>query len=147
MPPRIVLDTNATLDWLLFRDPSSAGFGAAIAAGRLHWCVSPAMRQEFEQVLGRPALAGWRPDAAAAAAAWDRHAVCDASEPPRGPLLCRDPDDQVFIDLALHRRCTWLLTRDRALLALAKRARPWGVTILSPATWSREDPMLALTDD
>ncbi len=145
MPPRIVLDTNATLDWLLFRDPS-ASFGAAIAAGRLHWCASPAMRQEFEQVLGRPALAGWGPDAAAAGAAWDRHATLDASDPPPGPLQCRDPDDQVFIDLALHRRCAWLLTRDRALLALAKRAQPWGVAILSPAVWAKQNPMLALTD-
>jgi predicted nucleic acid-binding protein len=47
-------------------------------------------------------------------------------------LRCRDADDQVFIDLALVHRARWLLTRDKALLALARRARPLGTEILRP---------------
>lgn len=145
-PPSVVLDTNAALDWLVFRDPSAAAFGAAIAAGRLRWLASAAMRREFEQVLGRPALAAWQPDAVAATEAWERLAVLAGAEPPPGPLHCSDPDDQVFIDLALHARAGWLLTRDRALLALAKRARPWGLAIQTPASWLEPRAMLAPTD-
>lgn len=145
-PLTVVLDTNATLDWLVFRDPAGARFGAAIAAGRLRWRATAAMRREFDHVLARPALAPWQPDAAAAADAWARHAVLADLEPPAGPLRCTDPDDQVFIDFALQQRATWLLTRDRALLALAKRARAWGVAILTPQAWLDPEQMFALTD-
>jgi len=55
--------------------------------------------------------------------------------PARGPLACTDPDDQVFIDFALQHRCTWLVSRDRALLRLARRAAAWGVEVLTPQAW------------
>lgn len=132
--PRAVIDTNAALDWLVFRDPQAVGFGAAIAEGRLQWWAAPAMRCEFDEVLDRPALAAWAPRLTGSAAVWDTHARMVAANPPTGPLRCRDPDDQVFIDLALSLRCHWLITRDRALLALARAARPWGLTILTPAS-------------
>ena len=51
---------------------------------------------------------------------------------PAGPLQCRDPDDQMFIDLALAQRARWLLTRDRALLALARPAAAYGLEIAAP---------------
>lgn len=146
LPPGIVLDTNATLDWLLFADPTALALGAAIASGRLAWRASPAMRREFDRVLVRPALCDWRPDAADAAAHWDAHALLVDEEPPTGPLNCRDPDDQVFIDLALATRCRWLVSRDRALLTLARRARPWGLEILTPTAWHDQNAVLALTD-
>lgn len=130
-----VLDTNTVLDWLVFRDPSTASLAARIESGALVWRATPAMRQEFEQVLPRDCFVHWRPDAAAASAAWDRLACMDASEPPSGRLLCSDPDDQVFIDLALHHRCTWLISRDRALLRLARRAAAWRVSVLTPLAW------------
>jgi predicted nucleic acid-binding protein len=144
--PSVVLDTNAVLDWLVFRDPAAAGWGLAIETGRLRWLASPAMRREFDQVLSRPALAGWAPPAEAMAGAWARHAVLAEAEPPPGPLRCTDPDDQVFIDLALQHRATWLLTRDRALLVLAKRALPWGVTVLTPSVWQASQGVLAPTN-
>jgi putative PIN family toxin of toxin-antitoxin system len=129
---RVVLDTNAVLDWLVFRDPHSTGFATAITQGRLAWLASARMRREFEGVLARPELADWQPDLMAAAACWDRHAEIVMHEPPLGPLRCRDPDDQVFIDLALHRRCAWLITRDRALLALRRGALARGLRIATP---------------
>ena len=54
---------------------------------------------------------------------------------PGPPLRCRDPDDQMFIDLALSARAQWLVTRDRALLVLARRARLRGVTVIRPVDW------------
>ena len=134
-PPSVVLDTNTVLDWLLFRDPATHELARRIADGRLAWRATPAMRREFERVLPRPALARWAPDASRLAAAWDRHARLEAEEPARGPLACTDPDDQVFIDLALQRRCTWLVSRDRALLRLSRRAAAWGVVVLTPQAW------------
>jgi predicted nucleic acid-binding protein len=133
--PSAVLDTNTVLDWLVFGDPATRELARRIETGLLAWRATPAMRLEFERVLPRSALAAWAPDAERAAAAWDRHAQLQRDEPARGPLLCADPDDQVFIDLALQHRCTWLLSRDRALLRLARRAAAWGVEVLTPQAW------------
>lgn len=133
--PSAVLDTNTVLDWLVFRDPAALVLAGEIEAGRVTWRASPWMGREFAQVLPREALRRWRPDPVLTAAAWSRHARIEPAEPPAGALNCSDPDDQVFIDLALHLRCTWLLTRDRALLKLARRAALWGVTVLRPIDW------------
>ena len=143
MPPavRAVLDTNAVLDWLVFRDPQSTGFASAIAHGHLGWLASQRMRRELDLALARPELARWQPDGAAVAACWDRHAVIVEREPPAGPLRCRDPCDQVFIDLALHERCAWLVTRDKALLALRRAAQGFGLRIVTPAAMG---PMFAV---
>ncbi|MBA3624275.1 MAG: PIN domain-containing protein [Methylibium sp.] len=133
--PTAVLDTNTVLDWMVFRDPATSLLAEQIESGALLWRTTSAMRREFELVLPRTCFAPWQPDAAAAAATWDRFACTDSEEPPRSLLLCADPDDQVFIDLAIHRGCAWLISRDRALLRLARRAAAWRVSVLTPRSW------------
>ena len=133
-PPSAVLDTNVVLDWLLFRDPRVAALAAEVEAGRLRWRATPRMRAEFEAVLARGHLDRWLPDRERLLLVFDRHSVIEAEAPPCR-LVCTDPDDQGFIDLALHRRCRWLVTHDRALLRLAARARAFGVQVLPPARW------------
>lgn len=51
--------------------------------------------------------------------------------PPTFPR-CRDPDDQPFLALAYHAAADALITKDKALLKLRKKARKFGVTILTP---------------
>lgn len=133
-PPSAVLDTNVVLDWLVFRDPRVAALAAEIEAGRLRWRTTPRMRAEFDAVLTRGHLDRWAPDRERSLLAFDQHSVVDAEAPPCR-LICTDPDDQGFIDLALHRRCRWLVTHDHALLRLAARARPFGVLVLPPTRW------------
>ncbi len=134
-PPAAVLDTNVVLDWLVFADAGVAALGAEVSTGRLRWLACESMRTELALVLQRPQLAAWQPDPARVLAIFDRHAVaCEA--PPPSRLRCRDAADQAFVDLALHRRCRWLLSRDRALLALARRARLQGLEIATPARWT-----------
>ena len=50
-------------------------------------------------------------------------------------LRCTDADDQMFIDLAVSHRARWLLSRDRAVLKLARRAAKQGVLIMPPEAW------------
>lgn len=132
----VVLDTNVALDWLHFNDPGAHAFGQAILACRVQWLACPAMRAEFAHVVHRediPALRG--ADANALLAGWDGTAQIRPDPGTRaGPgLLCTDSDDQVFIDLALEHRCGWLLTHDKALLRLARRARArCGLVICPP---------------
>lgn len=139
MAPAAVLDTNAVLDATVFTNPSMQPWVEAIAAGRLRWLATAAMRLELQRVLdGRllgPRLAA-QPEQRAAALAWfDLWAQLQAEPPPASlsaSLRCSDPDDQGFIELALHGRAQYLISQDRALLKLARKARALGVQVLRP---------------
>lgn len=135
--PGLVLDTNAALDWLWFTDPAMHDVAAAVVAGRCRWWVTDATCAELDHVLEhglRPRPGADRDAVRRAVRSWGRAAPAPAL--PRALRLpCRDPDDQVFVDLAIATRATWLVTRDRALLDLARRAAAHGVVIVSPAAW------------
>lgn len=131
-----VLDTNTVLDWLVFDDPGVRPLTAAICSGSLRWIACAVMRTEFEQVMAGASLSKWRPDPVRCRSHWDRWASPSPTPTRPGPLRCSDPDDQVFIDLALVASARWLLTRDRALLKLSRRAAPLGLQILTPERWA-----------
>jgi predicted nucleic acid-binding protein len=136
-----VLDTQVVLDWLVFRDPAVTSIARSLESGSLHWLTTQAMRGELEHVLDRGVAAAWKPDRVAVGRAFEQLALRLETRVPPGPLLtCSDTDDQKFIDLALAAGAQWLFTRDRALLRLARRARPRGVLVLRPADWS---PLMA----
>jgi len=139
--PAIVIDTQVVMDWLVFRDARVQALTAALTAGALRWLVAPAMREELRHVLSRGVAASYSPDLAFIEAQFDAHALAVATiepQPLAGRLVCRDPDDQKFIDLALAANARWLISRDKAVLALAKRARPKGLAILKPEHWAPE---------
>jgi predicted nucleic acid-binding protein len=131
--PIVILDTNALLDWRVFKDPAAHPIAQAVTEGRMRWLASPSMEQEWHQVWPRRAFKRWAPDPMLTLTVFQHAQFVD--EPPRGPLRCKDPDDQVFIDLALHVGATWLFSKDAALLKLARRARPMGVQVTSLQAW------------
>lgn len=132
----LVLDTNVVLDWLVFKDAQAGPVAAAVAAGNLRWLVCRRMRDELARTLTYAALAKWNPDSEHVLTVFDRHSQLQP-DPPPAPLnlRCSDPDDQVFLDLALATGARWLLTHDRALLKLARRAGRSGLDILPPGRW------------
>jgi predicted nucleic acid-binding protein len=134
--PRVVLDTNVALDWLVFRNPASAQVGQAIEQNSIHWIASTDLRDELAHVIARGVVDAWDPDLDAMWRTWDQLARLEpqpaASLQPR--LRCTDPDDQKFVDLALC-RANYLISRDRAVLKLARRASPLGLRILRPEQW------------
>jgi predicted nucleic acid-binding protein len=137
-PPALVLDTNAVLDWMLFRDPGMRACAAAIEAGLVRWLAFPRALDELEATLRQPSLERWEPDSGHLLT-WARALaeICTDPVPSLAPTLrCSDPDDQPFLDLALARGARWLLTHDRALLKLARRAATQGLLIAKPAAWS-----------
>lgn len=131
-----MLDTNVVLDAWVFKDPGMASVLDALATGTVAWLASARMRDELARTLGYRQLERWKPDTAQVLAQFDHWAETHDTPPPCPlDLRCSDPDDQVFLDLALHLRARWLLTHDRALLRLARRARTRGVLILRPNEW------------
>ncbi len=150
--PDIILDTNVVLDWLVFEHPPGCAIGECIEAGQLRWIAAAPMHEELLDVLNRlrtqPDLRRWEHRLPQAL---DRVALSIQSVPEPAPLphpmrmRCTDPDDQIFIDLALSRRTPWLITRDRALLKLARRARAHGVDVLTPEQWNARQATPACT--
>jgi len=124
--PNLVLDTNVVLDWLVFDNPASQSIARAIVSGDVRWIVNAAVRDELVHVLARGVVDRWQPDLPRLWNHWERHAAPIAQPPLASPQRrpqCTDTDDQKFVDLALDNGARWLITRDRALLKLARRAR------------------------
>ena len=137
-PASVVLDTNVVLDWLLFADPGAAGLATEIEAGRLRWVACQRMRDEFDHTLRRPELARWQPDRERLLVEFDKHAAMLEAPATAIGLRCDDTQDQVFVDLAVEARAAWLLSHDRALLRLRRRAALIGLRIGKPTDWAAE---------
>lgn len=134
----VVIDTNVLLDWLVFEDPSASPVAAVLRAGEMRWIATQPMLDELADVLQRAGFERWQMRAATAMsrALQECERVAHPPVPPAIQLHCTDPDDQKFIDLALTHPARWLLSRDKALLRLARKARLRGVEILTPAAWA-----------
>lgn len=139
--PSLVADTQVVLDWLVFRDATARPLLQGVLSGLLRWLATPAMRAELEHMLRHPTLARWGHQAEHALTFFDCHATLheDPVAAWTPPLRCSDPDDQIFIDLALAQHATWLVTRDRALLKLRRKAWAQGLRIVQPAEWRETD--------
>lgn len=135
-PVAVVLDTNAALDWLVFRDHRIAPLAQAIEQRQATWLATATMRRELAEVIRRPKLAQRQADSERPLTMFDVLAQHRHEPPPAPPgLLCTDPADQVFLDLAAAEKARWLITRDKALLALRRRALAHGLFIAPPEAW------------
>ena len=143
LPAAIVLDTNVVLDWLVFHNPACAPLAQGLADGHLCWLATAEMRDELRHVLARDVAAAWSPNHGAIWTAWERHAKEVPAVVASGAisrLRCTDADDQKFIDLALGHPARWLISRDRAVLKLARRSRAFGLDIVTPEAWAALQP-------
>lgn len=126
-----VLDTNLVLDLLVFDDPACVPLREALARSQLRWIATAAMREELARVLGYPLivtrLERTGRTAAEVLAVFDSHAQ-ELPPAPAAPCRCEDPDDQVFIDLAVAHGAR-LLSKDRAVLVLRKALAELGVKV------------------
>lgn len=139
--PRLVLDTNVALDLFVFRDPAVSNLRDALQNGLVQAVVDDACRAEWLAVLDYPDFSLSVEARQEAVLAFDRSALLLTPEqlPPRTDIRlprCADPDDQKFLELALLAGAQWLLSKDKAVLRLARRtAREGWFQILTPATW------------
>lgn len=124
---RLVLDTNVVLDLVVFHDPGAAQLLAAIETRKVRLLTTTECLEELRRVLGYPEF---KLDPAAQALAYEWYATrAEVVETPQpDPLLprCRDADDQKFLDLAWAAGAGHLVTKDKALLELARRVAKLG---------------------
>ena len=127
----LVLDTNIVLDLFVYEDPATVPLRELLADAQVRWLVTPVMREELRRVLAYPQVV--RRLEARALSAETVLARFDArAQPmdvaPKAPYTCKDADDQQFIDLAVAHSAT-LLSKDKAVLCMAKRLARQGVVV------------------
>jgi putative PIN family toxin of toxin-antitoxin system len=138
---RIVIDTNVCLDLFVFRDPRWASLLAALESGAVEAVTRSDCRDEYLIVLHYPHLPlddGTRPDAEARFDALIR-VVAPDSRAIRLPV-CTDRDDQKFLEIARDADAAILVTKDKALLKLAKKTAREGLfRIMTPDAWVKNE--------
>lgn len=142
IPKRVVLDTNVCLDLFVFRDPRWRLLHTALLSRALEAVTREDCRTEWLIVLGYRQLPLDDTSRALSAAEFDAliHCMRHETTPPSEVKLpiCSDPDDQKFLELARDANAATLITKDKALLKLAKRTARSGLfTIMSPEAWVR----------
>ncbi len=134
-PARRVLDTNIVLDLWVFDEPRAEALRVSVETGSTHWLATAAMREELARVLAYPQivkrLVHREMPASAVLAHFDRWAQLQP-DAPKAEYVCKDPDDQKFIDLAVTHNAA-LHSKDAQVLCMRKRLERCGV-VINPAT-------------
>lgn len=144
IPKRIVIDTNVCLDLFVFRDPRWGMLLDALRSRTVEAVTRPDCRTEWLKVLEYRHLPLDEQSRAIAIEEFDALITCIPLEAIRSRTeirlpTCSDPDDQKFLELARDAEAHSLITKDKALLKLAKRTARTGLfAITPPEKWSLE---------
>lgn len=139
---RIVIDTNQLVAALV-RPPELATLLMAWEPARFTVVASPAMIDEYLRVLAYPDVAKLiYPELLRTLHSHLLHDI-ELVEPPEVPRLCRDPDDDKVIAVAVYGLVDYLLTVDRDLLTkdIVAKLHEAGIELLSG------DELILLLDD
>ena len=135
---RVVLDTNVVTSALIFPGPSTARIRQAWLRGEITPLVCRETTLELVRVLAYPRFKLNEDEHAQLLA--DYLPCCEVvaldSDSPRGPR-CKDPHDQVFIQLALVAAAECIVSGDRALLELDGVA---GLSVVRPSEFFADGP-------
>ena len=135
---RVILDTNVCLDLFVFSDPRWTMLLAGLQNGEIEAVTREDCRNEWLRVLDYPNLPINDESKKENVAAFDSLIACIAPERRSGINLpiCSDSDDQKFLELALDAHARFLITKDKALLKLARKTADAGLfRIVRPDWW------------
>jgi putative PIN family toxin of toxin-antitoxin system len=140
IPKRLVLDTNVCLDLFVFRDPRWAKLLVALQTKKVEAVTREDCRREWQIVLDYPHLPLDEQTRRQSAIDFDALIHCvpltPAIESAVKLPICKDPDDQKFLEIARDMQAEALITKDKALLKLARRTVRAGLfTIMPPDAW------------
>ncbi len=131
VPVRVVLDTNIVLDLWLYKDAATSQLLAALEGKAVQWLATQGMRDELERVLVYAhivkRLAFSQLVAEDILVQFDTHARL-VPVAPKCQFVCKDRDDQKFIDLAAQHQ-TQLISKDKAVLTMRNRMSRLGVGV------------------
>lgn len=132
-PCAAVLDTNTVMALWHFCDPRLPALRAVAESGALRLKTDERCLEELRRVLAYTQFAIAPERQAALLAAYAARCQNVPVAPPPDLPQCRDADDQKFVELAWRAESPLLVTRDKALLRLARhRLLRDRLTILTP---------------
>jgi putative PIN family toxin of toxin-antitoxin system len=132
MTMRVVLDTNVLLSGLLWHGPPHTLI-ERVREGTLFLVSSPALLAELAEVIARPEFAAIlaRSNTSPEHSLAELRALAEVIEPaPLAMPVCRDPDDDAVLALAIAARADLIVSGDRDLLDLP---RFQDIAIVTPA--------------
>jgi putative PIN family toxin of toxin-antitoxin system len=137
VPQKVVIDTNVCLDLFVFNDPRWAKLVAAIDSGAVQAVTRADCRDEYNIVLHYKHLPLDDDSRPLASARFDQ--MIQVVAPPQSGVIlpvCSDRADQKFLEIARDAQADVLITKDKALLKLARRlAREGMFKVLLPEKW------------
>jgi putative PIN family toxin of toxin-antitoxin system len=142
VPKKVVIDTNVCLDLFVFNDPRWAKLVAAIESGEVEAVTRADCRDEYNIVLHYKHLPLDDDSRPLAAARFD--ALIKVVAPPESSIklpVCSDKADQKFLEIARDAGAEVLITKDKALLKLARKLAKAGMfQIMVPEAWTPPAP-------
>lgn len=137
---RIVLDTNVCLDLFVFRDARWALLLDALKTGELIAITREDCRTEWQLVLRYQHFKLDDDARVTVTREFDKLIRCEPtlqSDMASVKLpICKDKDDQKFLELARDANASVLITKDKALLKLARKTQRDGLfAIMTPEVW------------
>ena len=119
----VILDTNILLDIFVFNDERALHLKKVLFDKTIHFVASQKTIEEFADVISRPIFKLDEQTQASILAQWQFIAKQqDDSDLTPAPWTCQDPDDQIFLNLAYRLRPTLLISKDNAVLQIARSA-------------------------
>lgn len=113
---RVVIDTNIWISFLIGKH--LAGLHRHIDGGRVEVVTCEEQLRELIDVLNRPRIRKYIPNALAEEFLDLLSEIALMVEPVQGPAICRDPKDDYLLYTALAARADYLVTGDNDLLTL-----------------------------
>ena len=141
MKPRLVLDTNVILDLLVFKDPSAEPLRLMLDAKTVDAVRSEASMLELIDVIQRPIFKLSQQEQDSILQAWASVTrLLENTAIESAPFICRDDDDQIFLDMAYSIRPAVLLSKDLRVLELRVSAKCHGVEISNQYDYLQAPP-------
>jgi putative PIN family toxin of toxin-antitoxin system len=133
-PKQVVIDTNVCLDLFVFNDLRWAKLLSGLKDGSITALTREDCRQEWLAVLHYPHLPINDISRDQIIIAFDKLITCVSPAQKNLQLpRCSDKDDQKFLEIASDAGVETLITKDKALLKLARKTRQAGYfTIATP---------------
>lgn len=131
---RIILDTNVCLDLFVFNDPRWQKIVTALESRSIEAITSAECREEWLAVLHYSHLPVTQATRADFIKRFDLTITVESPVPMQTILpKCTDKDDQKFLEFARDAKLEILVTKDKALLKLARKTRALGLfDIMTP---------------
>jgi putative PIN family toxin of toxin-antitoxin system len=132
MHQTLILDTNILLDIFVFDDQRANPLRAALSNQEIDALVTEDTLDEFIDVISRSQFGLDKQKQAEILLQWQSWSrLVKQSDLQVAPWKCKDRDDQVFINLAFSFKPSTLISKDKLVLKLAKRAIKEEVIITS----------------